>query len=119
MAVHDWTKGSAGTFHAFHNAWIAQLQEALNAVGLPAGYYSLGEQLSGDRIVAMIEILSPENKKSRHELRKFTDKVMHALDQGFHLLLIDLIPPSPLNPNGIHGYIWEYLTVDSWHAPSR
>jgi hypothetical protein len=30
MAVHDWTRVDAGTFHAFHTAWITHLSEALN-----------------------------------------------------------------------------------------
>jgi hypothetical protein len=48
MPVHDWTRVTAGTFHAFHNAWITHLQEALNGRILPNGYYALGEQRSGD-----------------------------------------------------------------------
>jgi hypothetical protein len=47
MAVHDWTRVTAGTLHAFHNAWITRLQEALNAGRLPEGYYALGEPASG------------------------------------------------------------------------
>lgn len=30
MPMHDWTRVSAGTLHAFHNAWITHIQEALN-----------------------------------------------------------------------------------------
>lgn len=48
MPVHDWTQVSAGTFHAFHNAWITHLQESLNDGILPPTYYALGEQVAGD-----------------------------------------------------------------------
>jgi Protein of unknown function (DUF4058) len=48
MPVHDWTRVTAGTFHDFHNAWITELRNALNGGVLPAGYYALGEQRSGD-----------------------------------------------------------------------
>lgn len=48
MPVHDWTRVSAGTCHDFHNAWITHLKEALNAGLLPAPYYALSEQRSGD-----------------------------------------------------------------------
>jgi hypothetical protein len=48
MPMHDWTCVSAGTFHAFHNAWITHLQEALNAGRLPPEYYALGEQRAED-----------------------------------------------------------------------
>jgi hypothetical protein len=58
---------------------------------------------SGDRIVAMIEVLSPGNKSSRHAIRSFLDKAVAALDSGVHLLLIDIHPPGPRDPNGIHG----------------
>jgi hypothetical protein len=50
MPVHDWTRVDAGTFHAFHLAWIAQLQTALNGGLLPSGYYALAEQHAGDAI---------------------------------------------------------------------
>jgi len=48
MPMHDWTRVSAGTFHAFHNAWITHIQEALNGGVLPEPYYALGEQRTGD-----------------------------------------------------------------------
>jgi hypothetical protein len=58
---------------------------------------------SDDRIVAMIEVLSAGNKSSRHALRSFLDKAVAALDSGIHLLLVDVHPPGPRDPNGIHG----------------
>ena len=44
---------------------------------------------SDDRIVAMIEVLSPGNKSSRHAIRSFLDKAVAALDGGVHLLLVE------------------------------
>jgi len=58
---------------------------------------------SDDRIVAMIEVLSAGNKSSRHAIRSFLDKATAALDSGIHLLLVDVHPPGPRDPNGIHG----------------
>ncbi|HKI33324.1 MAG TPA: DUF4058 family protein [Gemmataceae bacterium] len=58
---------------------------------------------SNDRIVAMIEVLSAGNKSSRHALRSFLDKAVAALDGGIHLLLVDVHPPGPRDPHGIHG----------------
>lgn len=58
---------------------------------------------SDDRIVAMIEVLSPGNKSSRHALRSFLDKAVAALDSGIHLLLVDVHPPGSRDPHGIHG----------------
>lgn len=46
MPIHDWTRVDAGTFHAFHTLWIAELMKALNAGLLPDGYYALAEQVA-------------------------------------------------------------------------
>lgn len=47
MPVHDWTRVLAGTFHHFHQLWIAEMSNALNAGLLPKGYYALAEQVAG------------------------------------------------------------------------
>src|SRR5204863_2207406 len=44
MPVHDWTRVDAGTFHAFHTAWVTHLSEAMNGGLLPPGYYAMPEQ---------------------------------------------------------------------------
>ncbi len=72
---------------------------------------------SDDRIIALIEILSPGNKASRYALDKFTEKAATALAQGYHLLLIDLFPPGARDPQGIHGTLWSALGDDSYAAP--
>lgn len=64
---------------------------------------------SDDRIVAFIEIVSPGNKSSRHAIRAFADKAAGTLHQGIHLLIIDLHPPTPRDPQGIHAVIWSEL----------
>jgi len=154
MPIHDWTRVTAGTWHDFHLAWIAEIRNALNNGILPADYYAQAEQIagplgpdvltlqgpdapvnvapprmrmtaeaemddyvlkrrtliirhaSGDRIIALLEIVSRGNKASRHGLRSFVEKAVEALYRGYHLLLIDLFPPGPRDPNGIHGAIW-------------
>ena len=53
----------------------------------------------------MIEVLSAGNKSTRHAIRRFLDKVAAALDHGIHLLLIDVHPPGPRDPNGIHAAV--------------
>ncbi|MEQ1826990.1 MAG: DUF4058 family protein [Pirellula sp.] len=62
---------------------------------------------SGDEVIAIIEIVSPGNKSSRYSLQTFVDKVHELLKAGVHLLIVDLFPPSPRDPQGIHGAIWE------------
>jgi len=72
---------------------------------------------SGDRIVALIEIVSPANKHSRGTLEDFLDKAMAAIRAGYHLLVVDLFPPTRHDPEGMHGRIWEYLANESWQPP--
>ena len=69
---------------------------------------------SDDRIVAMIEILSPGNKSSRHAIRSFLDKALAALDSGIHLLLIDVHPPGPRDPHGIHGVLLNEIGAEDY-----
>ena len=69
---------------------------------------------SGQRIVALVEILSPGNKDREKHLDEFVSKVESALRQGIHVLVVDLFPPGPRDPFGIHGAIWSRL--DSFDA---
>jgi len=66
--------------------------------------------VSGDRMVAVVEIVSPGNKSGQKAFQLFLDKVGELLDRQIHLLLLDLLPPTPRDPAGIHAAVWEYLT---------
>jgi hypothetical protein len=170
MPVHDWLRVEAGVFHAFHVAWIPELQKALNGGLLPDGYYALAEQhagrsiadvltlhaspepeeppwlppdtggiavaeapprakrkqilelaalvrrrtlairhVTGHRLVALVEIVSPANKDRARHVEDFAAKAVSALERGIHLLLVDLFPPGPYDPCGIHGAIQQLL----------
>lgn len=74
--------------------------------------------ISGHRVVALIEIVSPGNKASRYTLQKFIEKAAATLFRGYHLLVLDLHPPTPRDPQGIHGAIWEEIEDDSYRAPA-
>jgi hypothetical protein len=138
MPIHDWTRVDAGIFHDFHQEWIPRIKGALNAGLLPPDYYALIEQVtaeaqteryarkrsrltvrhaSGDRAVAMVEIVSPGNKASRHALRSFVDESVELLDAGIHLLIVDLFPPNSRNPQGIHAAIWSEIANDDFQLP--
>jgi hypothetical protein len=69
---------------------------------------------SDDRIVAMIEVLSAGNKSSRHAIQSFLDKAVAALDYGVHLLLVDVHPPGPRDPHGIHGTLLNEIGDDKY-----
>jgi hypothetical protein len=71
-------------------------------------------------VVAVIEIISPGNKGSRAEFRATMEKAAEFLRQGVHLLLIDLFPPGPRDPQGIHKAIWdEFLEEDIALPPDK
>ena len=58
-------------------------------------------------VVAIIEIVSPGNKDSRNSMRMFVEKAADILNQGVNLLVVDLFPPTPRDPQGIHKAIWD------------
>lgn len=72
---------------------------------------------SDDRIVALIEIVSPGNKARQPAFDLFVRKAVRALKDGWHLLIIDLLPPSPRDPDGIHGAIWPEAGGANYHTP--
>jgi hypothetical protein len=75
---------------------------------------------SDHRVVAMVEIVSPGSKNSRHGLRAFVEKAVELLRAGIHLLIVDLFPPGPRDLQGIHKAIWdEYNESDFALPPDR
>ncbi len=74
--------------------------------------------VSDDRVVAVAEVVSPGNKLTRLAVEQFTRKAAEFLDQGIHLLVIDLIPPGKLDPDGIHGAIWEAVAGQAYSRPA-
>jgi hypothetical protein len=135
MSVHDWTRVDAGIFHAFHHGWITETARELNRL-LPRGqYYALPQNVLGTvrpsnfvkdvpkwyankkksvavhhvsdhRVVAVLEIVSSGNKDSRGSMRSFVNKAQDLLSAGIHLDILDLYPPTPRDPEGIHPVIW-------------
>lgn len=69
------------------------------------------------QVVAIIEIVSPGNKNSRHALRSFADKAVELIRQGVNLLLVDLFPPGSRDPQGIHPVIWEEIADQPFTLP--
>lgn len=69
------------------------------------------------RVVALIEIASPGSKSTRPALRTFAEKAAELLRGGIHLMIIDLFPPRPRDPQGIHKRIWEELDERDFVLP--
>jgi len=75
--------------------------------------------VSGHRLVALIEIVSPANKDRVRHAEDFAAKVVSALDVGVHVLVVDLFPPGKHDPDGMHGTILRRLvgSDDAYDLP--
>jgi hypothetical protein len=70
------------------------------------------------KVVAIIEIMSPGNKDSWNAIRAFVDKAVDILNQGVNLLVVDLFPPTPRDPQGIHKAIADEFGDEPFEAPA-
>ncbi len=68
-------------------------------------------------VVSVVEIVSPGNKSSRAEFRALVQKSVELIRQGVHLLVIDLFPPGPRDPHGIHQAIWNEFQDEDFTPP--
>lgn len=73
--------------------------------------------VTGDRVIAIIEIVSPGNKNTAHAFRSFVQKALELLEQRVQLLFIDPFPPGPRDPNGIHAAIWDEIAGEPFSLP--
>jgi hypothetical protein len=129
MPIHDWTRVEPGDFHDFHQCWTVEIRNALNRGLLPPDYmarviakFELANYAKRKnrvvirhgrgKVVAIIEIVSPGNKDSRNSIRTFVEKAADILNQGVNLFVIDLFPPTPRDPRGIHKAIWDEFRED-------
>jgi hypothetical protein len=68
-------------------------------------------------VVAVLEVVSPGNKDSRHAIRAFARKAVELLHAGIHLLIVDLFPPGRRDPQGIHKVIWDHFLEEPFALP--
>jgi len=73
--------------------------------------------VSDDRVVAMVEIVSPGNKGSVTAVRSFVEKAAELILMRVNLLVVDLHPPGPRDPHGLHAAIWEEFAGQESEAP--
>lgn len=73
--------------------------------------------VSGDRIVAMVEIVSPGNRNVTGAVNAFVDKVWELLAQKIHLVIIDPFPPDKRTPHGLHAKIFERIENQPFELP--
>ena len=65
--------------------------------------------VSGHRLIAVLEIVSPANKDRARHAADFAMKAVDSLTTGVHVLMVDLFPPGPHDPQGMHGLIQQRL----------
>lgn len=70
------------------------------------------------RIVAVIEILSPGNKNRRSAVDDFVGESTDFMRRGVHLLLVDLFPPTPRDPFGMHKRVWDEIEDEPFAFPA-
>jgi hypothetical protein len=73
---------------------------------------------SDGRIVALLEITSPVNKNRPASVSEFVAKAYSALENGCHLLVVDLLLPGAHDPLGMHAAIWERYAVKPYDLPA-
>ena len=52
-----------------------------------------------------------------HDWTRLEPGDFHDLNQGVNLLLVDLFPPTPRDPLGIHKAIWDEFGDEPFEAP--
>ena len=73
--------------------------------------------VSGDHLVAIVEVVSKGNKSGRKAFDDFLRKAAEFLGRGIHLLILDLQPPTARDPQGIHGAIWDEVAGTDYTRP--
>ncbi|HEX4608549.1 MAG TPA: DUF4058 family protein, partial [Urbifossiella sp.] len=73
--------------------------------------------VSGHRVVAVVELISPGNKSGPRDFTAFVDKAVWLLDERVNLVLIDPFPPTRRDPAGVHAAVWKALTRKAYTPP--
>jgi hypothetical protein len=73
--------------------------------------------VSGHRLIALVEIVSPANKDRLESVEELVAKPVEALELGVHVLLLDLLPPGRHDPRGLHGAVWNQFDEGPYDLP--
>lgn len=96
----------------------AKVKRRLTAPPTPPRRTVAIRHVSGHRLVALIEIVSPANKDRADSVQAFVDKAVEALHAGVHVLVADLFPPTRNDPQGMHAAIWSRFDEDPYDMPA-
>lgn len=73
--------------------------------------------VSGHRLVAILEVVSPANKDRPAHVDEFVDKVEDALWHGIHVLVADLVRPGKHDPHVVPWQIWQRIEGEAYDIP--
>ncbi len=74
--------------------------------------------VSGDHLVAIVEVVWKGNKSGRKAFDDFIRKAAEFLSHQIHLLILDLQPTTPRDSQGIHGAIWDEVAGQEYARPA-
>jgi hypothetical protein len=74
--------------------------------------------VSRHQVVSLVEIVSPSNKDRKVHVRELAEKVVRSLEAGVHVLLLDLLPPTPHDPGGLHAAVWRWFDTAAYETPT-
>jgi hypothetical protein len=94
-----------------------RVSRRLTAPATPSRRTIAIRHVSGHRLIALVEIVSPANKDRAESVKAFADKVTEALRSGVHVMVVDLFPPGPADPAGMHGAIWSNFDAEPCSSP--
>ncbi len=69
-------------------------------------------------LVAVVELVSPGNKRGNRAIRKFRTKVVAFLQRGVHVSFVDLFPPTSRDPSGLHKFVWDEIREEPLEIPT-
>lgn len=110
----------------FQKTWLAEQHAGRSIADVLTLHASLEgrrtlaiRHVNGHRLVALLEILSPANKDRARHLTDFAAKIASALPLGIHAIVIDLFPPGPHDPHGVHEIILSEIesTAEPYELP--
>jgi hypothetical protein len=96
-----------------------KVSRRLTAPAVPLRRTIAIRHVSGHRLVALVEVVSPANKDRAESVRAFADKAAEALRAGVHVMVVDLFPPGFADPRGMHGAIWAHFDAEPCDWPAE
>ena len=104
------SRGAASAPEVVADILISQPEPSVSADSESERYAARASRLAikreiDHRVVAVLEVASPGNKDRTATTGRFLDKIEGALRADVHVVLIDLLPPGPADPRGLHAAV--------------